>query len=789
MAQGKKKKSSTKAKKSTSKKAVKQRSWLRWTLGLLLKLTVIGAIFMAIGLFYLDAQIRTQFEGKRWSLPAKVYARPLELYVGLNLKISDLKVELKGLGYRAVKRANRPGEVEYASKRVRVYTRGFDFSDGAELSQQILISYKDGAISKIEAANGAPVSLMRLEPILIGGIYPTNNEDRDLIRLSQAPEQLTSALLAVEDKDFYNHYGVSPKGIARAMWVNLKAGRFVQGGSTLTQQLIKNFYLTSERTLTRKLLEMPMALVLDFRYAKDEILEAYLNEVYLGQSGSRAIHGFGLASQYYFGRPVGELQLQQVALLAGLVKGPSYYDPRRNPERAKRRRNLVLKVMRNADLISQDSYQRAVAQSLGVVKQKSLHKGAYPAYLDLVRRKLKQSYKDEDLNSEGLRIFTSLDPIAQAKAQRAVTTRLSAFKKQYGGQIDKVEASMVITDPQTGEVLSLIGGKSARYRGFNRAIDAVRPIGSLIKPAVYLTALQQGYTLATSLLDEPVSIDTPGTKPWQPKNFDKKSHGSVPLYLALAKSYNLSTARLGMDLGLDKVIATIETLGFERPMKKYPSLLLGAQGMSPIEVATMYQTIAANGFLMPVRAIRSVTDKEGRELTRYPFKIRQVVEPQSIYQLQYAMQQVVQVGSARYVNSQIPPFMGLAGKTGTTNDQRDSWFAGFSENRLAVVWLGRDDNKGLPFTGSGGALRVWTDYMKSASLEKLQSTVPEGIEFVGIDPQTGLRAGIGCTDIYNMPFRTGSAPQVQLNCSAPQDVAPTVPAKRKQNWLERLIGG
>ncbi|MCJ8297347.1 MAG: penicillin-binding protein 1B [Pseudomonadales bacterium] len=784
------KKASTKAVKSkkTIKQTKKARVW-RWLLSFTLKLSIILMLFSAMGLFYLDAQIRQKFEGKRWSIPAKVYARPLDLYSGLEISITDLKGELKGLGYRFVKKAKQPGEAEIASTRVKIYSRGFEFSDGIEVSQLFTISFNQGAISVISAENGSPISITRLEPILIGGIYPKNNEDRDLIRLSQAPRGLVDALIAIEDRSYYQHFGISPKGIARAMWDNLRAGRFVQGGSTLPQQLIKNFYLTSERTLIRKLIEMPMAIVLDFRYSKDEILEAYLNEVYLGQEGARGIHGFGLAAQYFFARPISELQLHQVALLAAMVKGPSYYDPRRRAERAKERRNLVLRVMAENGDISDREYRQSILKPLGVVRQKSLHKGAYPAYLDLVRRKLKQSYNDEDLSSEGLRIFTSLDPIAQAKAEKSLAESISALQKKYGKKASDLEASMVVTDPQTGEVLAIIGGKSTRYQGFNRAIDAVRPIGSLIKPAVYLTGLQRGYNLATMLQDEAVSVPIAGSKPWQPKNFDKKTHGNVPFYLALAKSYNLSTARLGMELGLDNVIKTIHTLGITREIKEYPSLLLGAQGMTPLEVATMYQTIAANGFLMPMRAIRSVTDKQGRELSRYPFKVEQVVNSQSIYQLQFAMQQVVSVGTGRYANAKISPKMGLAGKTGTSNDQRDSWFAGFSGNKLAVVWLGRDDNKSLPFTGSSGALRVWTAYMQSESLQPLQAAVPEGIEFANIDIATGYSVDPGCDNSQRMPFRSGESPAYSYDCGTSDSAQPKVnQSKPAPSWLERIFG-
>ncbi|MBR9885866.1 MAG: penicillin-binding protein 1B, partial [Oceanospirillales bacterium] len=605
---------------------------------------------------------------------------------------------------------------------------------------------------------------VRMEPVLIGGIYPQDNEDRDLIRLEDAPAMLPTALVAVEDRDYYSHHGISLKGIARAMMVNIRAGRFVQGGSTLTQQLIKNFYLTDERTLARKLLEMPMAVLLDLHYSKDEILEAYLNEVYLGQSGARAIHGFGMGSQYYFGRPVGELSLSQVALLAGLVKGPSYYDPRRHPERALNRRNLVLRLLHEQDKISDADYEEAVAEPLGVVEQRSLQKGAYPAYLDLVRRQLREEYREEDLSSEGLRVFTALDPQVQSRAERAQSTTLEQLEKRYGQSAKGLEASMVVTDPQTGEILAVIGGRDSRYEGFNRALDALRPIGSLVKPAIYLTALERGYTLATPLEDEAFKLKLPNGDVWSPDNFDNKSHGRVPLHYSLSHSYNQSTARLGLDIGVDKVIDMLERLGVERELKPYPSLLLGAQALSPLEVAGVYQTLAANGFRMPLRAIRSVTDAQGQELSRYPFALRQEVDPALVHLIQYAMQEVAREGTARYVYSQLPPNLNIAGKTGTSNDQRDSWFAGFTGNRLAVVWVGRDDNAKLPFTGSGGALRIWTDYMRREHPEPFYATRPEKVEYVWVDDATGLLSDQRCEGSRQLPFIRGTEPKDSVDC-------------------------
>ena len=746
---------------------------MRW----LLKLSLVLTVLAAVGLVYLDAQVRSKFEGKRWALPAKVYARPLELYPGQAITMDELKQELKALNYRFVRRADQPGAVEWASTRARVYSRGFAFPDGAEPSRNMLLTFSGDRLTSIRAADGSQPPLVRLEPMLIGGIYPKSNEDRDLIKLDQAPPYLAQALVTVEDRAFYDHFGVSLKGIARAMWVNIRAGRFVQGGSTLTQQLIKNFYLTSDRTLSRKLLELPMAVLLELHYDKDEILEAYLNEVYLGQSGSRAIHGFGLASQYYFARPVQELELHQVALLVGMVKGPSWYDPRRNPDRAMERRNLVLKMLFEQGHVSREQYEQARRQTLGVVKQRSLHKGAFPAYLDLVKRKLREEYRDEDLSSEGLRVFTALDPLVQTRSEEALADSIARLEKRYGQRASDLEASMVVTDPQTGEVMALIGGRDNRYTGFNRALDALRPIGSLVKPAIYLAALEQGYTLASPLEDEPLSVKMPDGSVWEPQNFDRRSHGVIPLHRSLALSYNQSTARLGLEVGLDKVIDMLERLGAERELKAYPSLLLGAQALSPLELASIYQTIAANGFRMPLRVIRRVTDAEGRELSRYPFTLKQQVKPELVHLLQYALQEVTREGTARYAYSVLPDNLNLGGKTGTSNDQRDSWFAGFAGDRLAVVWLGRDDNGQLPFTGSGGALRVWSEFMRRERPEPFVATRPAGVEYVWIDEATGLKSDPRCEGSRQLPFLVGTAPEQKVDCGLEN------PVRRSLDWF------
>jgi len=740
-------------------------------------------VLFGIALVFIDIHIRQQFEGKRWAVPAKVYARPLELYAGLPLSLDDLKIELGGLGYQFVSKVSQPGQAEFSATKAIIYSRGFNFPDGNEHAQQLVLEFSNDQLVNVHNYQGNPIALVRLEPILVGGIYPLNNEDRDLIQLQDAPQGLIDALIAIEDRDYYQHIGISPKGIARAMFVNIKAGSFVQGGSTLTQQLIKNFYLNSDRNLARKLMEIPMAMLLELHYSKDEILEAYLNEIYVGQEGARAIHGFGLAAQYYFAQPVQELKLHQVALLAGLVKGPSYYDPRRHPERAKARRDLVLKVLHEQNSITDKQYQNASTMPLGIVKRASLLKGAYPAYLDLVKRQLRQTYRDEDLNSEGLRVFTSLNPIAQNKAEAALVNTITKLERWHGSKVAELQGSVVVTEPQTGEVIAIVGGRQTRYQGFNRALDAVRPIGSLVKPAVYLTAIEQGYTLISEVDDSPYTLTMKDGQVWSPENFNRQSHGMVPLHQAIAHSYNLATARLGMNLGLDKVINTLQRLGVTRPMDAYPSLLLGAQGLSPMEVATMYQTIAANGFQMPLRSIRMVTDNAGQELSSYPFQLKQTISSNSIHLLQYMMQETARVGTARSIYQHLSANINAAGKTGTSDQQRDSWFAGFTGNRLAIVWLGQDNNASLPFTGSSGALQAWIAYMATETLEPFVAASPEGIEYLWIDKQSGQLSAGHCTGAEQIPFLLGTGPTLAVDCIG-QD---NNPVSQSINWVKQLF--
>ena len=747
------------------------RPWLGW----IIKLSIVALVLLAGVAVYLDAVVQEKFSGKRWTIPATVYARPLELFVGQKLDKDDFLTEVDALGYRREKSVSGPGTVSVASNAVEMHTRGFRFYEGAEESQRIRVRFSGDFVAGLARMDGGELPVARLEPLVVGGLYPAHNEDRILIKLDQVPPYLVETLVAVEDREFFDHFGVSPKSIARAVWVNLTAGEVRQGGSTLTQQLVKNFYLTNERSLSRKATEAMMAVLLELHYDKPEILEAYLNEVFLGQDGRRAIHGFGLASQYFFGRPLAELKLQHVALLVGMVKGPTYYNPRRHPERAIERRNLIIDLLAEQQVVSPEEAAQARQAPLGVTQRGSLADSSYPAFLDLVKRQLREDYRDEDLTEEGLRVFTSFDPIIQSKAEKAMTDTL----KRLGKAAEGVEGAMLVTNPETGELQAMLGSRHPGFAGFNRALDASRPIGSLIKPAIYLAALEKPsqYTLTSLLEDEPFSVKGTDGKVWKPQNYGRTAHGTVYLYQALANSYNLSTARLGLDLGVPHVLKTLARLGASPDWPAYPSMLLGAGGLRPIEVAGVYQTIASGGFNTPLRAIRSVVAADGEPLSRYPFKIEQRFDPGAIYLTQYAMQRTMVEGTGRSVYNQVPKSLALAGKTGTTNDSRDSWFAGFSQDLLAVVWLGRDDNGKTSLTGATGALQVWADFMRRADPLPLQMPVPDNVSIAWVDARTGEGTLENCPSAVQMPYIRGSEPALGPGCGI-QD-----PAESVMDWV------
>jgi len=706
-----------------------------------LVLASLGLVALSVHVMLLDREVRTRFAGARWALPAQVYAAPLEIYPGLDLTRAAFRRELERLGYRVGKAADRPGQFATSKTRVDVHTRPVMFWDGPQPAVQVQVKFDERRIVEIyEPARRTGRRLLRLDPLLIGSIYPTQGEDRALVRLDEVPPLLPDGLIHIEDRHFRGHFGLDPVGILRAAWANLRAGRTVQGGSTITQQLVKNFFLSNERSWKRKINEAIMAMLLELHYEKDEILEAYLNEVHLGQDGARAVHGFGLAAQFYFNKPASELQTQEIALLIALVKGPSYYNPRRNPERALERRNLVLSILADAGLVPAEELPALHNSPLGVVGGTSAADVArYPAFVDLVKRQLQGQYPEEALTHEGLRIFTTLDPRAQAVLEKRLVEGLPHLEKGYHIKAGTLEGAGVITTVDGGEVLALVGARDVRYSGFNRALDARRPIGSLAKPFVYLAALMQPdrYSLVTPIEDEPIDVPLDHGPIWSPQNYDKTVHGTVPLFEALAQSYNLAAVRLGLDVGLANVRQIFRASGMLDDPPALPSLFLGAVDLAPLEVAQMYGTLAAAGYQSPVLAIREVLTREGTPLSRYPLRVRQALPEAPVYLLNWALEQVMVRGTGTPAYGYVAPTVRLAGKTGTTDDLRDSWFAGYGEDRVVVIWVGRDDNLPANLTGAQGALTIWAPVVRDLGVKSLDITLPPNVQ-VARDCQSGI---------------------------------------------------
>lgn len=743
-------------------------------IALIFSVLVIAAfVAFSIYLISLDNVIRDKFEGNRWDIPAKVFARPLEVYANAPIIQADFQKELGLLGYKNSADYTKPGNYLVQNNTIFVHTRGFDFGESVEPEQILQVNFAPDQVTDIKATKPSSTGIARLEPMLIGGIYPQHNEDRVLIKLNKVPKPLIQALIATEDRNFYHHHGLSIRGTARALVSNVTGGKR-QGGSTLTQQLVKNFYLTPERTIKRKVNEAFMALLLELHYDKDEILEAYLNEVNLGQNGSYSINGYGLASQFYFGLPLRELSIAQQAFLVGLVQGPSLYNPWRNPESAKKRRNIVLKNMVVMGYLTQEQYETESAKPLNVISKPTIGPARFPDFLDIVRRQLKAEYQEGDLTNQGLRIFTTLDPIAQTKIQESFIDTVSRISKANPSRLKDLQGAVLVSHPENGELIAAVGS-TADFTGFNRAVDAKRQVGSLLKPAIYLSALESGrYNWASSIEDNPITIPVAGNKSWTPKNYSGSGNGYVPMAQALANSYNLSAVRLGQEFGLSTFSNNLTKFGVTSPIPSYPSIFLGAVDMSPMEVLSIYGNFATGGFKYPNKSIRSVVDSSGRSLDRYSLNVQQTIDPSSAYLLNYGLQRVMTSGTGKAAYNSLPTNLNLAGKSGTTNDTRDSWFAGYSGNNLAVVWLGLDDNKVTGLTGTTGALPVWINVMKQLRQKPVNLRQTDDIQWQWIDTASGELSAQGCEGAMYIPLLRHTIPKRATACGLPHyQVEPT----------------
>ncbi|HBL6081594.1 bifunctional glycosyl transferase/transpeptidase [Enterobacter hormaechei subsp. xiangfangensis] len=780
-----------------------KRGWF-W---LLLKLFIVFVVLIAIYGVYLDQKIRSRIDGKVWQLPAAVYGRMVNLEPDMSISKNEMVKLLQATQYRQVTKMTRPGEFTVQAKSIEMIRRPFDFPDSKEGQVRARLTFDGDRLETIENMdNDRQFGFFRLDPRLITMLSSANGEQRLFVARNGFPDLLVDTLLATEDRHFYEHDGISLYSIGRAVLANLTAGRTVQGASTLTQQLVKNLFLSSERSYWRKANEAYMAVLMDARYSKDRILELYMNEVYLGQSGDNEIRGFPLASLYYFGRPVEELSLDQQALLVGMVKGASIYNPWRNPKLALERRNLVLRLLQQQQVIDQELYDMLSARPLGVQPRGGVI-SPQPAFMQMVRQELQSKLGDKVKDLSGVKIFTTFDSVAQDAAEKAAVEGIPALKKQR--KLSDLETAMVVVDRNTGEVRAMVGGAEPQYAGYNRAMQARRSIGSLAKPATYLTALSQPnlYRLNTWIADAPISLRQPNGQVWSPQNDDRQFSGQVMLVDALTRSMNVPTVNLGMALGLPAITDTWQKLGVPKDqLHPVPAMILGALNLTPIEVAQAFQTIASGGNRAPLSALRSVIAEDGSVLYQSFPQAERAVPAQAAYMTLWTMQQVVQRGTGRQLGAKYPG-LHLAGKTGTTNNNVDTWFAGIDGREVVITWVGRDNNQPTKLYGASGAMSIYQRYLANQPPVPLNLVAPEDIVDMGVDSSGNFICGGGVRTLpvwttnpdalcqqsqpeepTGNPFDQSSQPQ------QPQQQQPQQQEEKKDSdgvagWIKDMFGG
>ena len=738
--------------------------WRKWLVrGALLAFGLAVVVGVPV-VWVLDKQVRKEFEQLAWQVPTRVYARPLRLEPGLRLDAATLELELIAAAYRKDAGGDLPGTYSRDGGRFRIGSRSFIDLDGPVPAQRLDVTLSGGRVAALRDRRAdRKLDSARIDPARIATLYGNVQEERRLVQLKEVPSLLVTGLQAVEDRDFKHHHGIDPWGMMRAMWVNVREGELEQGASTLTQQLVRSLFLTREKRFSRKFKEIAYSLIIEARYDKQRILEAYLNQVYLGQQGNQSIHGVAAGSEFWFGRELGSLRTEEMALIVGMVQGPSLYDPRRKPEAAKARRNLVLNVWEDLGLIEAAEAKRARAAALAVTARPGVTRNRNPAFMDLVRRQLARDYPADALRGAGLSVMTTLSPSAQLLSEQAVSGTLARVQRKDGPAL---QSGMVVTDTRTGEVLAMVGNRNTDTPGFNRALEAQRPVGSLLKPMVYLLALAQPgtWSLATPVDDAPVNLTLPNGRTWNPENSDGRSHGRVSLVDALAHSYNQATVRVGMDVGPERLAELLKVLaGLRAPAN--PSLILGSVDLSPFAMAQVYQFLASGGQIQPLRAVRGVVDTKGRAINRYDFNAEPAKEGDAVAArlVTLALQDAVTRGTGRPLLADGLGRLNAAGKTGTSNDSRDSWFAGYTGDHLAVVWVGNDKNEPTGLYGATGAMRVW-----SALFSKLPSAPlavgGEGLEWGWVAADQFATTEENCEGARRYAFVAGYLPPEHVSC-------------------------
>ncbi|MGE5662700.1 MAG: PBP1A family penicillin-binding protein [Deltaproteobacteria bacterium] len=715
-----------------------------------------GALLLRYG--YLYYRVSTGFARDAWEVPSILYGRPATIRVGDSLEALRLPSRLARLSYRKVAGTPaKPGTWSEEPDLIRIRTRDFRQGETDHLGVGAVIGIGDGRVASLATESGEAAEAVRLEPEEVARILGPRLESRRLVPLAAIPKTLQDAVLAAEDARFYSHRGIDSIGILRALATNLRRMRLVQGGSTITQQLAKNFFLTPKRSIWRKIREVELAFLLEIRYAKAEILEAYLNKIYLGQEGPRGIYGVEEAARFYFSKGVGELSIGESALIAGIISSPNRFSPLRRIEVAKDRRDWVLGRMRKLGMIDEAQFRKA-SRSPVRTNPRRVPVNLAEYYVDYIRRTAGEALGDERLYQTGYRFYTSLDPAHQAAAETAVSDGLAELDRG-NREKEPLEAALVAVDVVTGEMTAMVGGRGYGETQFNRAADARRQPGSAFKPFVLLAAMRQAVegkgkvTLGSPVSGEPVAVPIPGGT-WEPANYEGTAYGAMTVRGMIENSVNTAAVRLALDTGLKEVADAARAAGVASTLLPVPSLALGSFEVTPVELAYAYATLASGGTRFEPFALHAVVGSDGALLvSSKPFRKDGAVDPRAAYLVTHALEGVLDRGTARSARDAGIDFP-AAGKTGTTDDFRDSWFVGYTPDLVCAVWVGRDSGAASGLSGAAGALRIWTRFMKAVYPAGSQRAfaVPPGIATAEIDPESGLLATTACPQGYVEAF-------------------------------------
>ncbi|MGD2114301.1 MAG: PBP1A family penicillin-binding protein [Acidobacteriota bacterium] len=709
-------------------------------------------------------QLSGQFDDVPAFQPSRLYGRATELAVGQAADLGKILDELEAEGYRSLQDGERlaPGRFRRQGGTLTVFLRTFPTPAGRSGGAPLEIRVRGGRVSSL-SVRGRDVRRATLEPPLLASYYGEDVKERRPVRVDEVPEELVEAVLAAEDDSFFSHAGLSFTGIARALWKNATGEGPPQGGSTITQQLVKNLYLTHERTLSRKIREAFLAIFLELRYSKRAILQAYLNEIYLGGSRGVNLIGVGAASRAYFGKDPNQLDLPESALLAGMIQAPAHYDPTRNPERARDRRNWVLERMVALGSLDRARADRARGEPVRTAPEPVVRRRA-PYFADFAAQEAERRFGVDGLADAGYTILSTLDWDDQQAAQEAVAWGLPALEKGWekGHEVaGPLQGALVSLDPETGAIRAYVGGRDYAESQFDRAGQARRQAGSAFKPVVYAAALESRAANPASLVeDAPLEVKL-ATQTWTPGNYDNDYHGWVTVRTALEESYNVATARLALQTGLQAVVDTARGLGVSAPLRPLPSLALGAFEVSPVELATVYATFATGGRRPAVHALDAVLDRHGEPVSGLALpEPERVLAPATSYVLTAMLQGVLDRGTGASARTQ-GLYDPVAGKTGTSNGRRDNWFAGYSPDRTTVVWVGYDDNSTTRMSGARAALPIWTRFVVKVRPPGgyRDFSMPPGVTTAEIDPETGELATDDCPWTLTEVFLVDDVPR------------------------------